>query len=156
MRGFCMAKQMWEHLEKVYQQSNLVRKFQIEYEISKYGQWERNIQEYYVGFMDLWTEYEIVSIGDVKTTCCLKSLKVTYEERKVMQFLMKLWPDYEVAQANILNRFTSPTMDQVLGELLREETIIVTQVSLENKGGELVFFVKWAIDKSSTKDQSMM
>lgn len=54
-----------------------------------------------------------------------------YEERKVMQFLMKLWLDYEVRWANILNHSTLPSMDKILGELMQEETRIVTQASLE-------------------------
>lgn len=55
MRGFDTAKEMWDYLEKVYQQSNHTRKFQIEYDIFNYSQGERNIQEYYAGFMTLWT-----------------------------------------------------------------------------------------------------
>lgn len=90
MRGFRTIKEMGEYLEKVYQQSNLARKYQIEHDIFKYSQKEWNIQEYYARLMDLQTEYELASIGNVSETCCLRSLKAIYEERKVMQFLMKL------------------------------------------------------------------
>lgn len=34
---------------------------------------------------------------------CLKSIEKLHEERKVMQFLMKLQSDYEFIRANILN-----------------------------------------------------
>ena len=102
--------------------------------------------------MNLWTEYKIASTGDIKIVCCLQTLKATYEERKVMQFLMKLRPYYEVARANILNRSMSPIIDQVLGELLRKETRIIAQASLENKGVKLVFYVKQAADKTLIKD----
>lgn len=95
MRGLNTARAMWDYLAKVYQQSNLARKFQIEHDISVYEQGEKRVQEYYAGFMDLWAEYEFVNTGNMTTACCIKSLKALYDERQVMQFLMKLRPDYE-------------------------------------------------------------
>ncbi|KAK3012474.1 hypothetical protein RJ639_007985 [Escallonia herrerae] len=133
MRGLHTAKDMWEYLEKVYQQSNFSRKFQVEHDIFIYGQGEKSIQDYYAGFMNLWTEYEFVTMGKITTACCLRALKDINDERKVMQFLMKPRPDYEIVRANFLNRDTLPTMDVVLGELLREETRIATQATLERK-----------------------
>ncbi|KAK3005406.1 hypothetical protein RJ639_016939 [Escallonia herrerae] len=53
MRGLYTAKDMWEYLEKVYQQSNFSLKFQVEHDIFIYGQGEKSIQYYYAGFMNL-------------------------------------------------------------------------------------------------------
>lgn len=97
MRGLHTAKQMWDYHEKVYQQSNLARKFQIEYDMFRYEQGEKTIQEFYAGFMDLWAEYEFASIGNM-TTACIQSLKTIYDEMKVMQFLMKLRSDYDITR----------------------------------------------------------
>ncbi|KAK2966046.1 hypothetical protein RJ640_001980 [Escallonia rubra] len=158
MRGLHTAKDMWEYLEKVYQQSNFSRKFQVEHDIFIYGQGEKSIQDYYAGFMNLWTEYEFVTMGKITTACCLRALKDINDERQVMQFLMKLRPDYEIVRANILNRGTLPTMDAVLGELLREETRIATQATLERKTElDSVFIAKQNMGKwsaSQSKDLS--
>ncbi|KAK2990489.1 hypothetical protein RJ640_004191 [Escallonia rubra] len=108
IRGLQTAKDMWEYLEK-------------------------SIQDYYAGFMNMWTEYEFVIMRKITTACCLRALKDINDERKVMQFLMKLRSDYEIVRANSLNRGTLPTMDVVLWELLREETRIATQATLERK-----------------------
>ncbi|KAK3041741.1 hypothetical protein RJ639_000665 [Escallonia herrerae] len=112
MRGLHTAKDMWEYLEKLYQQSNFSR----------------------------------------------KAPKDINDERKVMQFLMKLRPDYEIVRANILNRGTLPTMDAVLGELFREETRIAIQATLERKTElDSVFIAKQNMEKwsaSQPKDQS--
>lgn len=50
IRGFRRAAKLWLYLEKVYQQSNLVRKVQIEHDISCYSQGEIKVEEYYEGF----------------------------------------------------------------------------------------------------------
>ncbi|KAF7143373.1 hypothetical protein RHSIM_Rhsim05G0013600 [Rhododendron simsii] len=155
MRGLRTAKEMWDYLEKVYQQSNLARKFQIEYDMFSFEQGEKTIQEFYAGFMDLWAEYEFVNMGNMTTACCIQNLKTIYDERKVMQFLMKLRSDYENIRGNILNRGTLPTMDMVLGELLREETRIATQAILEGKRTvESVFVAKQGFGKSFQRDLS--
>ncbi|XP_058201772.1 uncharacterized protein LOC131316429 [Rhododendron vialii] len=155
MRGLRTAKEMWDYLEKVYQQSNLARKFQIEYDMFSYEQGEKTIQEFYAGFMDLWSEYEFVNMGNMTTACCIQNLKTIYDERKVMQFLMKLRSDYENIRGNILNRGTLPTMDMVLGELLREETRIATQAILKGKRTvESVFVAKQGFGKPFQRDLS--
>ncbi|KAK3027747.1 hypothetical protein RJ639_042487 [Escallonia herrerae] len=70
----------------------------------------------------------------------------------------ELRPDYEIVRANILNRGTLPTMDSVLGELLREETRIATQATLERKTKlDSVFIAKQNMGKwsaSQPKDLS--
>ncbi|KAK3015518.1 hypothetical protein RJ639_005766 [Escallonia herrerae] len=119
---------------------------------------EKSIHDYYAGFMNLWTEYEFVTMGKITTACCLRALKDVNDERKVMQFLMKLCPDYEIVRANILNCGTLPTMDAILGELLREETRIATQATLERKTElDSVFIAKQNMGKwsaSQPKDPS--
>lgn len=88
--------------------------------------------------MTLWSEYELANPELKKNNCCIKSIKKLHEERKVTQFLMKLRSDY-VVRANILNHKTDPPMVSMLNELLREETRIVTQATLEDKKNESKF-----------------
>ncbi|XP_042487508.1 uncharacterized protein LOC122067733 isoform X2 [Macadamia integrifolia] len=71
-----------------------------------------------------------------------------------MHFLMKLRADYEVVRANILNRGTLPEIDFILGELLREETRLTTQTTLEQKKDDVVFFTNKTKSKPSSRDFS--
>ncbi|KAK4727054.1 hypothetical protein R3W88_031971 [Solanum pinnatisectum] len=56
------------------------------------------------------------------------------ERRKtrVVQFFMKLKPDFEPIRANILNRETLPDIDVVFGELIHEETRINNLASIDS------------------------
>ena len=45
---------------------------------------------------------------------------------------MKLRPDFEIAQSNLMNRHPVPSLDACLSELLREEHRIVTQATMEH------------------------
>ncbi|RVW62809.1 hypothetical protein CK203_058922 [Vitis vinifera] len=49
------------------------------------------------------------------------------------QFLIKLRPDFEIAQSNLMNRHPVPSLDVCLNELLREEQRIVTQATMEHR-----------------------
>lgn len=49
-------------------------------------------------------DYEVANIGAITTDCCINNLENLYEERKIMQFLVKLRLQYEVVRANQLNR----------------------------------------------------
>ena len=54
------------------------------------------------------------------------------EKTRVVQFLIKLRPDFEPIRANILNRETIPDIDIVFGKLIREETCINTLASMDS------------------------
>jgi len=57
----------------------------------------------------------------------LPSLQAIYEVSRRDQFLMKLRPEFEIAQAGLLNIDPVPSLDVCLGELLREEQRMATQ-----------------------------
>lgn len=80
MRGFKTAKEMWNYLDRVYQHSNLARKFQIVNDMFCYNQGEKKIQEQYAGSMALWNEYEAANFGAINSDCCIKSLEKLYDE----------------------------------------------------------------------------
>lgn len=46
---------------------------------------------------------------------------------------MKFCPKYEVSRANIMNRETYPHMVSILSKLLIEETLIISQATMEGK-----------------------
>ncbi|KAF3653170.1 hypothetical protein FXO38_06355 [Capsicum annuum] len=62
-------------------------------------------------------------------------LKEVLEERKktrVVQFLMKLRPEFEPIRGSLLNREVTPALNVVLAAVLREETRLGTQVAMES------------------------
>ena len=57
----------------------------------------------------------------------LGALQVVHNESKQDQFLMKLRPEFESVRAGLINRKPVPTLDECLGELLREEQPLASQ-----------------------------
>ena len=56
---------MWDYLKMIYQQGNATRQFQLELDISQFGQGILSIQEYYNGFRRLWFEYDEIKFASV-------------------------------------------------------------------------------------------
>lgn len=57
----------------------------------------------------------------------LGALQAVHNESKRDQFLMKLRPEFESVCAGLINRKPVPTLDECLGELLREEQPVASQ-----------------------------
>jgi len=92
---------------------------------------DKVIQSYYSGLMEIWSEQD-QSIGGNLSSTGFKQVMLERKKTWVVQFVMKLRPDYEPIRANILNRETLPDIDVVFGELIREETRINTLASMDS------------------------
>ncbi|TXG56684.1 hypothetical protein EZV62_017997 [Acer yangbiense] len=57
LRGFTTVKQMWDYLRRIYYQDNSARKFQLELDIENYRQGNLSIEQFYSGFLNLWSDY---------------------------------------------------------------------------------------------------
>jgi hypothetical protein len=57
LRGFTTAKTMWDYLRRIYYQNNSARKFQLELDIGNYRQGNLSIEQFYSGFINLWSDY---------------------------------------------------------------------------------------------------
>jgi len=53
--SYSTAQEMWNYLKHIYNQDNAARLFQLELEIATYKQGHLFVQEYYCGFLNLWT-----------------------------------------------------------------------------------------------------
>jgi len=60
LRPFSSAQEMWNYLKRIYNQDNAAKRFQLELEIRNYKQGNLSIQEYYSGFLNLWTEHSAI------------------------------------------------------------------------------------------------
>ncbi|KAJ8770907.1 hypothetical protein K2173_022079 [Erythroxylum novogranatense] len=142
--SFSTAKEMWNHLQRIYHQDNNARRFQLELEMSNFCQGNLSIKEYYSRFLNLWSEYSGIIYAKVPKEI-LGSLQAVHEVSMRDQFLMNLRPEFEVARAGLLNRAPVPSLDLCLGELLREEQRLATQVTLGTfKGSSEVVNVAYA------------
>ena len=74
LRSFKIANEIWQHLKKVYSQTNRVRQFDIEFNIARINQENRNIQSFYVELLKLWIELDMISASLV-TSSAYENLK---------------------------------------------------------------------------------
>nr|XP_027118369.1 uncharacterized protein LOC113735570 [Coffea arabica] len=126
LHSFNTAKEMWDHLKRVYHQDNTARRFQLELEISNYGQGNLSIKQYYSGFLNLWSEYSSIIYSRVPSQA-LAGIQAVHEDSKRDQFLMKLRLEFEAVRAGLLNRNPILSFDVCLGDLLQEEQRMATQ-----------------------------
>lgn len=60
LRSFTTIKKMWEYLRCIYNQDNNARRFQLELEIANYSRGNLSIEQFYGGFLKLWSEYSSI------------------------------------------------------------------------------------------------
>ena len=120
LRCFTIAKEMWEYLRPIYNQDNNARRFQLELEIANYSQGNLSIDQFYGGFLNLWSEYSSIVHAKIPQAA-LSALQDVHAESQRDQFLMKLRSEFETTRAGLLNHDPVSSLDVCLGELLREE-----------------------------------
>ncbi|XP_022866906.1 uncharacterized protein LOC111386677 [Olea europaea var. sylvestris] len=152
LRSFTTAKEMWDYLRRIYYQDNSARKFQLELDIGNYRQGNLSIEQFYSGFINLWSEYsKLVQSKVPKDT--LAALQMVHPESQLDQFLMKLRPEFESTRAGLINRSPVPSLNVCLGELLREEQRLASQhsISPSNENFEMVNVADAAQGKGKSK-----
>ncbi|KAJ0079888.1 hypothetical protein Patl1_24395 [Pistacia atlantica] len=134
LRGFTTIKAMWDYLRQIYYQDNSARKFQLELDIGNYCQGNLSIEQFYYGFINLWSDYSGLVQSQVPEAA-LAALQTVHSESQRDQFLMKLRPEFESARAGLINRTLVPSLEVCLGELLREEQRLASQLGLDQDAG---------------------
>jgi len=131
LRSFSIVQEMWNYLKRIYNQDNAAKRFQLELEIANYKQGNLSLQEFYSGFLNLWTEHSAIIHADVPKAS-LAAVQEVYDTSSRDQFLMKLRPEFEVVRGALLNRNPVPSLDSCVGELLREEQRLLTQGTMSH------------------------
>jgi len=126
LRPFSSASEMWLHLRNVYQQSNLAREFEVERNIAEYTQGDKNVRSFYAGLQLLWSEHDQI-FGRTMSMAGLKEVLGERQRTKMVRFLMKLQPEFELIRGSLLNREVTPALDVVLAVVLCEKTRLGTQ-----------------------------
>ena len=130
LRPYKTAKGMWDYLRQVYQQDNSARRFHLEHELSQFNQGTMSIQDYYSHFIRLWTD-STESIYSSLPDASIAVVQTIHSTSQRDQFLMKLRSEFEQVRSNMMRRVPPPSIDSCLGELLREEQRLTTQVALQ-------------------------
>ncbi|KAJ9544353.1 hypothetical protein OSB04_024060 [Centaurea solstitialis] len=113
------AKEVWDHLEILYTQSNFAKQYQLETDIRALRQNELSVQEFYATMSDLWDQLAHTESAELKA---FKPYISRSEEQRLVQFLMPLHSNFEGLRGTILHRTPLPTVDSVVHELIAEET----------------------------------
>src|SRR5581483_12044726 len=77
------AKEVWDHLERLYTQSNFAKQYQLETDIRDLRQNELSIQEFYAAMSDLWDQLALTESAELKA---FKPYISRREEQRLVQF----------------------------------------------------------------------
>ncbi|CAN0827104.1 hypothetical protein LINGRAPRIM_LOCUS2473, partial [Linum grandiflorum] len=121
----------WKHICNTHSQNNSARQFELENEIAIFSQGDCDINSYYQAFLILWTDYDMLSTSLVKEVPTVVVLKER-DRSRLMQFLMKLRPEFEFIRSSLLHRNIA-SLDATIGELIREEIQLRSQARLYNQ-----------------------
>ncbi|KAL6341371.1 hypothetical protein AAG906_032489 [Vitis piasezkii] len=126
LRPYKTVAAMWNYLHTIYNQDKSARRFQLEYEMTNFTQRSLSIEEYFSDFQTIWTDYSDIVYANVPAAA-LSGVQTVHATSKRDQFLMKLRPDFEIAQSNMMNCHPIPSLDACLSELLREKQCIAME-----------------------------
>ncbi|CAN0840830.1 hypothetical protein LINGRAHAP2_LOCUS2944 [Linum grandiflorum] len=128
LRSFSSASAMWTHLGSLHSQQSASCQYEISHAIASLSQGDSDVSTYYQAALHLWTEEDMVSAALTKGV--VPAAMITERQRlRLMQFLLKLNSDFESVRASLLHRNVTK-MDEVLAELLREETRLRSSSSI--------------------------
>ncbi|CAL1373295.1 unnamed protein product [Linum trigynum] len=139
LRRFETAHEMWKHICGTYSQANTSRLYELEMEMASLAQGDRDVRGYYKDCLHVWTEYDLVTAsllpGDE-----LVGIQKERTRTRVMNFLMKLRPEFEPIRASLIHRGVT-NLEEVVAELIREETRLKSQAQIDHGSSESAFAV---------------
>ncbi|XP_062114820.1 uncharacterized protein LOC133827805 [Humulus lupulus] len=123
------VKEVWEHLERLYTQSNFAKHYQLEIDIRALQQNSMNVQEFYSAMSNLWDQLALTESTELRAFSPYIAWR---DAQRLVQFLMALRDEFEGLRGTILHRNPLPSVDSVVNELLAEEIRLKSRV---DKGG---------------------
>ncbi|XP_073137476.1 uncharacterized protein [Henckelia pumila] len=107
-------KEVWDHLEKLYTQSNFSKQYQLEADIHALRQND----------MELWENLALTKSSALRA---FPTYITHRDEQHQVQFLMALHDDFEVLRGTILHRSPLSSVYSVVHEFLIEEICFKSQ-----------------------------
>ncbi|XP_070010933.1 uncharacterized protein [Nicotiana sylvestris] len=118
------AKDLWEELEDIYDQTNGAKLYQLQKEINDLSQGKLGITRYYTKMKKLWEELNTLNAHaqyKCQCTCGAKaSMHKAEHDRRLIQFLMGLNEVYTVVRGSILMMNPLPSLAQKFVILMQE------------------------------------
>ncbi|XP_073036801.1 uncharacterized protein [Primulina eburnea] len=109
------AKEVWDHLARLYTQSNFAKQYQL----------ESDIRVLHSAMTNLWDQLALTESAELRAFEPYISRR---EAQRLVQFLMALRNDFEGLRGTILHRSPLPSVDSVVNELLAEEIRLKSKV----------------------------
>ncbi|CAL1360530.1 unnamed protein product [Linum trigynum] len=134
LRLFPTANRMWRHLAGLYSSVNAVRQFEVQTALSRLEQGDCSVTDYFNAAQELWIEQDMIQMA-LRPQSLTKDSLAERQQARIMQFLMRLRPEFENVRSSILNR-EELQFDGVLSSLVREETRLRTQAQFDLRPGE--------------------
>ncbi|KAG6475385.1 hypothetical protein ZIOFF_064603 [Zingiber officinale] len=119
------AKEVWDHLARLYTQSNFAKQYQLEADIRVLRQQDMGIQDFYSAMSELWDQLALIESSELRA---FPAYVTRREEQRLVQFLMALRDDFEGLRGTILHHSPLPSVDLVVHEFLAEEIHLKSQV----------------------------
>jgi hypothetical protein len=129
---FDTALEVWNHLKRLYAQSNFAKRYKLESDIRDLKQNDMTIHEFYSAMTNLWDQLALMESAELKS---VKAYTDQREEQRLVQLLMALRDDFEGLRGSILHRTPLPSVDSVVSELLAEETRLKSQSNIHHGKG---------------------
>lgn len=132
------AKEVWNHLKKLYEQSDFATQYHLEIEIRTLKQNDMTIKEYYNAMYVVWNLLALTESAELQG---FKAYSDRREEQRLVQFLLGLRDEFEGIRRLTLDLNPRPTLPAVVNELLAKESRLksrvsakkITQLSLSSK-----------------------
>ena len=112
------AAGIWKDLRDRYSQGNRPRIFQIQKSISSLTQGQSTVSSYFTKLKTLWEELSNYKHNPVCSCGAVKELSESYNEERIMQFLMGLNDSYSHIRGQILLADPLPTINKVFSLIL--------------------------------------
>jgi hypothetical protein len=112
------TKEVWDHLQMLFTQSNFAKQYQLENDIRALHQKNMSIPEFYSVMTDLWDQLVLTESAELKA--CGAYIK-RREQQGLVQFITAFRSDFEELKGSILHHSPLPYVDSVVSELLAEE-----------------------------------
>jgi hypothetical protein len=81
------AKEVWDHLQRLFTQSNFAKQYQLENDIQALHQKNMSIQEFYSIMTDLWDQLALTESAELKACGAYIERR---EQQRLVQFLTVL------------------------------------------------------------------
>ncbi|XP_074328424.1 uncharacterized protein LOC141666334 [Apium graveolens] len=124
---FKTVREIWLNLEERYGTASGTMLFSLQQSLFEIRQGSENISGYYTKMKMLWHQLDSLDplpiCGCTNCTCEInKKLVKSQEDRRLVEFLMKLNEGFEIIRGNILLMSPLPSISQAYRLLLQEES----------------------------------